>query len=135
MKIRSIGIVLGLIALLAAPVSFAAESHNVVAYYFHTTKRCSSCHKIQQFIEEALQKGFSQEISSGKLAYKVVNVEEKENEHYVADYGLFTKSVILSIKADGKEVEFKNLDKIWQLLNSKEKFISYIENEVRESLQ
>ena len=135
MKTRCVLITVCLITILCSPLAFSGKLPSVVAYYFHTSFRCASCHKIQQFTEEALQEGFSDEIASGELAYKVVNVEETGNEHYVEDYSLYTKSVVLSLQKDGKEVEFKNLDKVWQLLNDKERFIEYIENEVKGSLQ
>ncbi len=131
MKTRLIVVALYLATLLSSPVAFAEEAPSVIATYFHTTFRCASCHKIQNFTEEALQKGFPEELASGKLKYRVVNIEEPGNEHYVQDYGLYTKSVVLSLQKDGKEVAFKNLDKVWQLLNDKDKFVSYIEGETK----
>jgi len=47
----------------------------------------------------------------------------------VQDYQLYTKSVVLSLVKDGKEVKFKNLDKVWQLLRNKDKFYKYIKEE------
>ena len=134
MKTGCIVAALCLIALLFSTVALSENTPSVVAYYFHTTLRCPSCQKIQQFTEEALKKGFPQELASGKLVYEFVNVEDPGNEHFIKDYGLYTKSVVLSVRDNGKEVGFKNLDKVWQLLNNKEKFISYIEDEVKESL-
>jgi len=135
MKSKLIIIVLSIITLLSSSISTAERLPTVVATYFHTTFRCASCYKIQQFTEEALQKGFPEEIASGQLKYQVVNIEEPGNEHYINDYGLYTKSVVLSLQENGKEVGFKNLDKVWQFLNDKNKFISYIENETKTFLQ
>lgn len=52
------------------------------------------------------------------------------NEHFVNDYQLYTKSLILSLVKDGKEVKSKNLDKIWQLARNKQKFIDYVTGEI-----
>ncbi|MFC1570602.1 nitrophenyl compound nitroreductase subunit ArsF family protein [Candidatus Omnitrophota bacterium] len=134
MKIRLIVVVLCVFAFLYNPIAFAEEASSVEVYYFHTSMRCSSCHKIQQFTEEALQEGFPGELKSGKIKYQVINIEEPGNEHYVEDYGLYTKSVVLSLQKDGKEIEYKNLDKIWQLLNNKKKFVSYIQSETKSLL-
>ncbi|MGB2601308.1 MAG: nitrophenyl compound nitroreductase subunit ArsF family protein [Candidatus Omnitrophota bacterium] len=131
MKIRLIVIILCVFTFLYSPIVFAEEASSVEVYYFHTAMRCPSCHKIQQFTEEALQEGFPEELKSGELKYQVINVEEPGNEHYVEEYGLYTKSVVLSLQKGGKEVEFKNLDKIWQLLNNKNKFVSYIQGETK----
>ena len=131
MKTRLIVIVLCIVTFLCNPIIFAEDAPSVEVYYFHTSMRCSSCHKIQQFTEEALQEGFPEELASGKLKYQVINIEEPGNEHYAEDYGLYTKSVVLSLKKEGKEVKFKNLDKIWQLLNNRNKFVSYVKSETK----
>jgi len=115
-------------------VSFAQKGDKVIAYYFHTTFRCPSCHKIEQYTEEAIKNNFSKEIESGELEYKVINIEEKGNEHFVQDYKLYTKSVVLSLVKDGKEAKFKNLEQVWQLLRSKDKFHQYIKSQTQEFL-
>ena len=130
MKTKLIAIVLCLLAFLYNPIVFAEESPKVEVYYFHTTMRCASCHKIQQFTEEALA-GFPEKLESGEIEYQIINVEEPANKHYVEDYGLYTKSVVLSLQKNGKEVKSKNLDKIWQLLNNKKKFIAYVQDETK----
>ena len=57
--------------------------------------------------------------------------EKKENKHFVNDYQLYTKSVVLSLVRDGKEMKFKNLEKVWQLLRNKDKFYKYIKEETQ----
>jgi hypothetical protein len=99
---------------------------HVVAYYFHGSFRCSTCHKLEQYSREAIETNFKPAIASGRLEYKVVNIEDKGNEHYGNDYQLYTKSLILSLVKDGKETKWVNLDKIWEYVGNKEKFIDYV---------
>jgi len=101
----------------------------IIAYYFYTTARCVSCRKIEQYTKESLEKYFFDEIASGKLDFQMINIDESQNKHFVQEYKLYTKSVVLSKVSDGKEVEFKNLDKVWKLLRNKEKFYEYIIDE------
>ena len=108
-----------------------SDGSRVVAYYFHTTFRCPSCHKIEQYTEGAIKEYFAKEIESGDLVYEVTNIEDKGNEHFVQDYQLYTKSVVLSLVKDGKEVGFKNLENVWQLLRNRDKFYEYIKEETR----
>lgn len=103
----------------------------LVAYYFHGNVRCVSCKKIEDYTQEALGTFFYDEISSGAIDYQVINIDQPENKHYVNDYQLYTKSVILSKVENGEELEFKNLDQVWNLLRNKEKFQQYIKNEVK----
>lgn len=112
-----------------------AKSTHVVAYYFHGTARCHTCHKLEQYSREAIETNFKDELASGKLEFKVVNVEEKENAHYAKDYRLYTKSLILSLVIDGKETEWKNLDKIWEYAGNKRRFIDYVKGGVSDLLK
>lgn len=103
----------------------------IIAYYIHQTKRCPSCRKIEAYTDEAITSHFADKLESGDLEWRLINIDDEGNEHYMDDYQLFTKSVILSRVENGKEVEYKNLKKIWELLNNKEKFIDYIESEIQ----
>lgn len=40
------------------------------------------------------------------------------------------KSLILSVVKDGKEVKSKNLDKIWEYVWNKQRFIDYVASEI-----
>ncbi|MBU0468920.1 MAG: hypothetical protein KKD07_05725 [Candidatus Omnitrophica bacterium] len=114
------------------PVVKAGSSINdskLIAYYFYTTARCVSCHKIEQYTKESLEKFFFDEIAAGKIDFQMLNIDEPQNKHYIQDYQLYTKSVVLSKVSDGKEIKFKNLDKVWNLLNNKNKFYEYIKEE------
>ena len=102
----------------------------VTAYYFHGTFRCPTCKKLEQYAKEVIESDFKDALASGKLSFKVVNVESKGNEHYAKDYQLYTKSVVLSLSKDGKEIRSKNLDKIWQLVGNKEQYENYVRDEV-----
>lgn len=107
----------------------------VRAYYFHNDFRCSNCHKIEQYSREAIDKYFAKELASGELEYKVVNTDEKGNGHFAKDYKLYTKSLVISKIKGGKEVEYKNLEKVWNYLGNKEAFYNYVKEEVGKFLQ
>jgi hypothetical protein len=85
---------------------------------------------MEKFSKEAIETNFKDDLASSRLEFKAVNVEDRGNEHFVDDYKLYTKSLILSLVKDGKEVRSKNLDKIWQLARNKQKFIEYVTAEV-----
>jgi len=122
-------------------LSFSSESKknikevHVIAYYFHGTFRCSTCRKLEQYSKEAIEANFNDAIASGKLEFKTVNVEDKGNEHYAKDYQLYTKSLILSLLKNGKEVKSENLSKIWEYVGNKQRFVDYVKREVADFLQ
>jgi hypothetical protein len=107
----------------------------IVATYFYTTVRCPTCHKIEELSAQAVKLNFEEELKSGKVVWRVINVDEPENKHYNDDYQLYTKSLIISEMKDGKEIRWKNLEKIWVLVRDDEKFDAYVKDEMTDWLK
>ena len=119
-----------LTAVCDSSMAYAEPQNKVIAYYFHGNMRCPTCHKMEEYAKETIDVNFASELSSGKLAFKVVNVEKKENEHFVNEYQLYTKSLIVSLVKGGKEVKSKNLTKIWEYVRNKNTYSDYVNNEI-----
>jgi hypothetical protein len=102
----------------------------IIVYYFYGAVRCPTCHKLEQYSKEAIESNFKNELLSGKLEFKAVNLEDRGNEHFVSDYQLYTKSLVISLVENGKEVKSKNLVKIWEYVGSKDKFFNYVTSEI-----
>lgn len=103
----------------------------IIAYYFHGNVRCATCKKLEALSDEAIKTGFPQELKNGVIEWRVVNVEAKGNEHFIEEYKLFSKSLVL-VEMDGdKQLKWKNLDKIWELVKDKDAFLKYVQNEVK----
>lgn len=101
----------------------------IFAYYLHGDRRCATCRKLEAYSEEALREGFPEMLKDSTLVWGTINYDRKENEHYLKDYNLFTKALVLTRVRDGNEVEWKKLDRIWDLVNNKEKFLNYVQKE------
>ncbi|MBU1121258.1 MAG: hypothetical protein KKF54_00975 [Candidatus Omnitrophica bacterium] len=125
-----------LMALLAISTTMALGADvKIIAYYFHGNARCLTCHKMEQYAKEAIEENFKDELANGVLVIKTVNVEKKENEHFVNDYQLYTKTLIISHVEDGKEIQHKNLTKIWEYVRDKKKFFNYVTTEINDYLK
>ncbi len=111
-----------------APVESGSYTN---VYYFHTTNRCISCKKIESYTKEAVLGGFGQQIASGELYFKEINVQEPGNMHFVDEFKLHTKSVVFQEVKDGVEGRWKNLDKVWKLLGDKKQFQDYVTTELK----
>ncbi len=121
----------------ASPVQAAVQParSKVIAYYFHGKFRCTTCRAIEQYSHDAIHTYFAKELENGKLQFRPVNVEEPENRHFVQDYQLFSKSLVLSLVADGKEIKWKNLTDVWKLVSDKERFFQYVKDETEQFLK
>lgn len=113
--------------------AFAQEdtpAAGVIVYYFHGTFRCPTCTTMEKYSREAIETNFKEARAAGKLEFHVVNVEERGNEHFVNDYQLYTKALIVSLVKGGKEIRAKNLDAIWEYARNRQRFIEYVTAEI-----
>ena len=105
------------------------SGHRVIAYYFHGTRRCSTCQTIEAYAEESLRAGFSEELKNGTLQWQPVNVDEPGNEHFIKKFELSTRSVVLVELQDGVQQRWKNLVRVWELVRDEPAFTAYIQEE------
>jgi hypothetical protein len=105
--------------------------HKVIAYYFHTNTRCSKCVKIEQYSHEAIEQGFPYELKNKTLELRVVNYEQAENKHFMKDYKLVSKSLVLVNIVNGKQTRWTNLKMVWELTDHKDAFLNYVRKEIR----
>ena len=134
MKKIIIVVCLLLINVFSSAWSKSADDAQIIVYYFLTNVRCSSCYKIEQYTKEAVEKYFNDELKSGMLVFKPINIEKKENQHFIKDYQLYSKAVVISMVNGGREIKYKNLTKVWQYLRDKQKFYDYIKTETSKYL-
>jgi hypothetical protein len=132
---RVTSMTLTLIALVAfsAPTGtslWAVNQAKYIAYYFHATQRCVTCRKIESLSREAVLNSFAHEIKNGTLIFKTVNIDEPQNRHFVQDFKLYTKSLVIAKVSGDKTEQFRNLPKIWELVYSPANFTQYVKIEI-----
>jgi hypothetical protein len=113
----------------------AQEIPTLNVYYFHRTIRCPSCEKIEALAWKAVEVGFAGELATGKMQWRAINIDEPHNKHFEDDYRLQMQSVIVSEMRDGKETRWKNLEKVWDLLDDDTSFVRYVQDEIRAYVQ
>jgi len=111
------------------------RANGIVAYYFHTTERCSSCLTIEKWTAEAIQTTFAAQLADGTLTWRIVDVEDAANAHFIQDYQLVSKSVVLVRYGNGKPGKWENLQMVWQLLGDQTAFQDYIKSSTRSFLE
>ncbi len=113
----------------------SVEKSALTVYYFHGHVRCTNCINFEHFTDELLKRDFAKDLESGRIQWKVVNVDLPENSHFVDDYKLYTKSLVLVPHKSGKPGgDYKNLTKIWQYAGDKAKFQAYVKEEIAKAL-
>lgn len=116
------------------PSESPAQASKLVVYYFHGNARCPSCKKIEAYTKEVVQAEFASNLMEGQVEIRSVNVEKPENRHFVQDYQLYTRSVVLERRLSGLQ-HWRNLDQIWHLVHNEEAFKAYVREEVLSMLK
>jgi len=107
------------------------QKNYVKVVYFHSDYRCATCNKLEAYSEEVVNKFFAKEIKSGKVVWAAINFDKDENEHYVDEFNLYNKSLIIMKYENGKLKEWKNLEKIWELVGNKSKYYDFVKKEIK----
>jgi len=106
-----------------------AASPGILVYYFHATTRCATCKTIEAYAHETVASKFAADLEARRLEWRTVNVEEPANQHFIRDFQLYTRSVVVVDAKDPKR--YKVLDRVWQLVRDKTAFQGYVEREIR----
>ncbi len=119
----------------ATPGQKVDAGSKIIAYYFHVNVRCTTCRMIEAYSKEVIHQRFVKEIASGSVEWRLVNIQTPENRHFIQDYQLFTKSLVLVFQKGGQQKEYKVLNDTWELVGNKTAMQGYVEKELREFLR
>lgn len=102
-----------------------------VAYYFHGHRRCPACRRVEAIAQEAVHVGFPDSLQKNVIVWRSVDIEDPANRHYATDYQVYWNALVLVKFRDGKQVEFKALEQVWQIQQDDRALRDYVEKEVR----
>lgn len=105
--------------------------HQVVMTYFISGPRCESCQKIEALCRATAAREFPTELANHQLVFRVIDTGEPANQHYLNDYQLTSKIVILSHRLEGRETEWVAMEKVWDLLEDPAAFGAYLAAPIR----
>jgi hypothetical protein len=118
----------------AAVPSESTAAATVVVTYFTTDVRCDSCRTIEKLSRQAIEEGFPAEVANGTVVFRVLNTDLAENKHFVDDYEIANKTVIVSQQKNGKQVEWTNRQDVWLLFEEPSEFFTYVREPVQRYL-
>jgi len=107
----------------------------VVAYYFHGTRRCTTCLAIENTARESLQRELADAFESGAMEWRTVGFQEAGNEHFAKEFELTGAALVLVKEMDGKVERWGNLERVWDLVGDDAEFSAYVTAEARGYLE
>jgi len=107
----------------------------VLVRYFHGDVRCSTCLQFEDWSKTAAE-AFPKELADGSLQWQLINFDQPENKHYIKDYGLADKSLVLVREEDGRPVRWKNVEEFWDFgEDQKQEFVGFVRGLIRNFLK
>jgi hypothetical protein len=110
------------------------EGDQVIMTYFISGTRCESCETIETLARETAEKDFPDALSNKSLVFRVIDTGDASRHHYIKDYQLTSKTVILSHRVQGKETEWSDMSKVWDLLDDGPAFHAYLGEQIQKYL-
>jgi hypothetical protein len=107
----------------AAPPATRGED-KVIVYYMHATFRCLTCNQVESMGEELVRTEFADAVKDGRLEWKPVDYQE--NDQIATRYSVGGNMIIVAKFRDGKEVESRRLDRVMELANNRDEFMTYV---------
>jgi hypothetical protein len=107
---------------------------NVVeVVYFHRAQRCSGCIYAGDTTEYTVETYFADKLASGKLVFKMLNLQDPANAAIVEKYGAYTSSLFINDIKGGIDHIEEVID-IWFLLHNDEQFVNLVKGELEKHL-
>jgi hypothetical protein len=102
--------------------------------YFLIGTRCVSCKKIEALARATAEQDFAAELAANKLVFRVIDTGEPANHHYLKNYQISSKTVVISRRVEGKETTWKDMEKVWELLDDAPAYRAYLGAQIKEYL-
>lgn len=80
--------------------------------YFHVNQRCVTCLCFEQHINTVIETYFRDEITSGKLTYRVLNLQKAENAAITRKYGAVGSQMFINVVIKGVD-NIEDIQSIW----------------------
>lgn len=98
--------------------------------HFHATQQCWSCITVGEYALKTIKEKFPEEYASGKIIYKDINGELKENQEIVVKYQARGSSLFLNA-IRGKEDNITEDITVWRLVTNETQFTKYFEDKLK----
>jgi hypothetical protein len=133
----------GILATLVVVSSGSPKSSEVVAdnqknqsiekvevFLFHATQRCPTCIRIGQLAKATVEERFSEQLKSGKIDFKEINIDLPENRALAEKFKAAGSSLFINTIGNSQD-DIKEDYTVWQLASGDAtKFKDYLSEKI-----
>ncbi len=110
------------------------KADKIEVFLFHATQRCTSCVNIGKFTKQTIDNNFSEELSSGKIVFREINIDLPENYQLAEKFQASGSSLFVNTIRGGKDYIEQDL-KVWRLVSDEGEFESYFKDKIANILK
>jgi len=100
-------------------------AERVEVFLFHRTQRCTTCIAIGKLSGQTVEERFSQEVLSGKVVFREVNIDEPENKELAEKFKASGSSLFINAIRNGSD-NIQEDTQVWRLTSDAEAFKNYL---------
>jgi len=108
-------------------------AEKIQVFLFHSTSRCSSCITAGKYAKETVEQKFSEELKSGKIEFREINVDLPENKEVATKFKASGTSLFINSIIDGQD-NIKEDTQVWRLIYNEHGFVSYLTDKLNKLL-
>ncbi len=113
--------------------SLPSDSEKIEVFVFHATQRCISCINIGKYTRTVIEEKFPNELKSGKITFREVNIDLAKNRQLAKDYGVSGSALYINTIKDGKDNHEEDTT-VWRLVTNESQMKSYFEAKLKKLL-
>lgn len=106
----------------------------IEVFLFHNTQRCISCVNIGKFAKKTIDDNFSEELNSGKIVFREINLDLPENYQLAEKFQASGSSLYVNTIIGGKDSIEQDL-RVWRLVGNEAEFESYFKGKIENILK
>lgn len=105
-------------------------SEKIEVLHFHATQQCISCINIGKFTKAVIEEKFPEEMKSGKITFKTINIDLPENYKIANDYKVSGSALYINAIKDGNDNREEDTT-VWRLVTNEAQLKSYFEAKLK----
>lgn len=107
----------------------AVPAEKVEVFLFHRTQRCATCIAIGKLSGQTVEERFGPEVSSGKVVFREVNIDEPENKALAEKFKVSGSSLFINAIRNGSD-NIQEDAQVWRLTSDSEAFKNYLAGKI-----
>lgn len=111
----------------------SGPADRIEVVYFHRTQQCYSCRYAEEGTRYTVETYFNEELTSGKLTFQSIDVQDEVNADIVNKYGAYGSQLFINTIKDGSD-HIEQVTDIWLVLGDDEAFAEVVKSKIEKSL-